>query len=220
MFGVVLAVLALSQPAFSDNLDQAEREEKRLEADKSKLNKEIQLLEQENARQAKLVQEKLAKLAKLKAELADLQKRRDRLTVNLKAAEKGEQDAEREMGAIEDELKVTRSEVEKVTVKTSLAAAEYEQKRQAMLAKKADLMAQKALLKRRTDEYEANSKTAQEDMGNIQRDIARLNESSAPAKRKKVKRRPGSTARAKPSASDEFAPREDKSQRLFTIENN
>lgn len=220
MIGVILAILAFCGPALADNLDKAEREQKRLEADKSNLNKEIQLLEQENARQAKLVQEKVAAIAKLKAELAELQKQRDQHAANLKTAEKGTIDADRELVTIDEEVKVTRTELEKITVKASLATTEYDQKRQALLTKKADLMAQKALLKRRTDEFEATSKSAEADMNSLNRDIARLGEPE-PQSKKKGKRRPIAAkpvAEPKPTLRDEFAPREDKSQRLFTID--
>jgi outer membrane murein-binding lipoprotein Lpp len=212
----IFFALALGFTAFAgaDNLDKAEGEQKRLEVDKAKLNTEIKLLEQENARQAKLVAEKLEVIKKLKAELAELQKQRDELTASVKAAEKGAIDADREQVTIEEELKTTRSELEKITVKSSLATTEFEQKRDAMLSKKADLIAQKAMLKRRTEEFEAASKAAEEETARLNQDIAKLSETEKPKKQQPGKRRkPAAAPKEVEKSTGEFTPR--KAERLW-----
>lgn len=227
MIGVVIFALAAIWPANGQNLEKAEREQQRLEKDKNSLNNEIRMLEAESARIQKKVAEKLAIIKQQKADLAELQKQHDQLTVNYKAAQKGAIDADRETTELEEQLKAVRSDVEKITVKASLATTEYEQKRQAMLTKKADLMAQKVMLKRRTDEFEASSKAAEQEIANLNRDVARLSQTEQQAKRAVTKKRRSIQSAQEPvpvrpaehvSATDEFAPRPDKSQRLFTID--
>lgn len=214
--GVILA--SLTAWGRDEAMDDANARILKADKDKQMLDAEIRQLERDSVRRQRLLAEKQEKLRAMQRELSQMQAMRDQQLSRIKELEAAEQATAADVTSLEKQFADFSAEVERATARENALAESMKKARDELLARKAELIAQKALMKNRQAEAETNRQTGTDEVARLRAEVTRLETELANknAGRKKAPARQPSNRFEdfQESAEDGGA----KSYRLFTVD--